>query len=151
MSDVKRQDLKSAGLKVTLPRRKILELLERADSRHVTAENLHQKLRIEGEEISLATVYRVLTQFVAAGLVIRHRFESNTGVYELDRGHHHDHMVCIRCGKITEFVDEMIERRQSEVAERNGFSITDHELTMYVDCNSKDCESLKAQKSGSGI
>ena len=133
------QNLKAAGLKVTLPRMKILELLERADVRHVTADSLYRKLLEAGEEIGLATVYRVLTQFEAAGLVIRHHFEGNTAVFELDRGHHHDHMVCIRCGKITEFMDETIEQRQREVAKSNGFSIADHELTMYVDCNREDC------------
>ncbi len=122
---------------------KVLELLERADTRHVTAEDLYKKLLKKDEEIGLATVYRVLTQFEAAGLVIRHHFEGNTAVYELDRGCHHDHMVCIRCGKITEFMDETIEQRQQEVAQKNGFSITDHELTMYVDCNNEDCKHLK--------
>ena len=144
MGDAEYQNLKKAGLKVTLPRRKILELLDRTDVRHVTAEDLYQKLLREGEDVSIATVYRVLTQFVAAGLVIRHRFEGNTAIYELDRGCHHDHMVCIRCGKIIEFMDETIEQRQSEVAERNGFSIADHELTMYVDCKKKNCEGMKA-------
>ncbi len=143
MSAAEHQNLRDAGLKVTLPRMKILELLERADTRHVTAEDLYKKLLKEDEEIGLATVYRVLTQFEAAGLVIRHRFEGNTAVYELDRGRHHDHMVCIRCGKITEFMDEMIEHRQHEVAQKSGFSITDHELTMYVDCNNEDCKHLK--------
>ncbi len=143
MSAVERQNLRDVGLKVTLPRMKILELLERSDTRHVTAEVLYRKLIEKGEEIGLATVYRVLTQFEAAGLVIRHHFEGNTAVYELDRGHHHDHMVCIRCGRITEFMDETIEQRQREVAQRNGFSIADHELTLYVDCNKENCEHLK--------
>ena len=144
MSSTEHQNLKNAGLKATLPRMKILELLERSDARHVTAEDLYRKLFNDGEEIGLATVYRVLTQFESAGLVIRHRFAGNTAVYELDRGNHHDHMVCIRCGRIVEFMDETIEQRQQKVAGQEGFALVDHKLTMYVDCRREKCKYLKA-------
>ena len=136
------KNLKDAGLKITLPRMKILELLENSKSRHFSVEDLYRELLDEGEEVSLATVYRVLAQFESAGLVIRHYFKGNMAVYELDRGHHHDHMVCVRCGRITEFIDETIERCQQEVAEGKGFSIVDHKLTMYVNCSKENCKYL---------
>lgn len=125
------QDLKKAGLKVTLPRMKILEILEHAQSHHHTAEDVYKALLESGEEIGLATVYRVLTQFEAAGLVERHHFEGGHAVFELDRGSHHDHMVCIRTGKVVEFTDEVIEQRQREIAVANGFKITEHTLILY--------------------
>ena len=131
-------DLKKAGLKVTLPRMKILELLEASKVRHQSAENIYRALLDDGEEIGLATVYRVLTQFEAAGLVERHHFESGQAVFELSEKGHHDHIVCIACGKVEEFFDEMIESRQREVAAEKGYEVTDHSLTLYGRC--PDCQ-----------
>jgi Fur family ferric uptake transcriptional regulator len=128
---VERQDLKKAGLKVTLPRMKILELLETSSKHHLSAEDIYKMLLESGEEIGLATVYRVLTQFESAGLVERHHFEGGQAVFELNRGQHHDHMVCNRTGKVVEFYDEVIERRQREVAKAHGFRITGHSLILY--------------------
>lgn len=125
------QDLKKAGLKVTLPRMKILELLEQSKKHHLTAEDLYKLLLEADEEIGLATVYRVLTQFEAAGLVQRHHFEGGQAVFELERGMHHDHMVSIKTGRVVEFTDEIIEQRQREIAAENGFTITDHTLILY--------------------
>lgn len=127
-------DLKKAGLKVTLPRVKILEFLEATDERHHSAESIYKALMNEGEEIGLATVYRVLTQFEAAGLVERHHFESGQAVFERNEKGHHDHIVCISCGKVEEFYDEMIEMRQKEVAADKGYVVTDHSLTLYGKC-----------------
>lgn len=131
-------DLKKVGLKVTLPRMKILEFLEVSDVRHQSAEDIYRALLDEGEEIGLATVYRVLTQFEAAGLVERHHFESGQAVFELSEKGHHDHIVCVSCGKVEEFCDELIEKRQREVAEEKGFDVTDHSLTLYGKC--PDCK-----------
>ncbi len=125
------QDIKKAGLKITLPRMKILEILENSEQRHQTAEDVYKALLAAGEEIGLATVYRVLTQFEAAGLVVRHHFEGGQAVFELDRGAHHDHMVSLKTGKVVEFVDEAIENRQREIAREHGFRITDHTLILY--------------------
>lgn len=125
------QDLKKAGLKITLPRMKILEVLEKVKEHHHTAEDVYKALMDSGEEIGLATVYRVLTQFEAAGLVVRHHFEGGQAVFELDRGSHHDHMVSVQSGKVVEFVDEVIEQRQKEIAAEHGFTITDHTLILY--------------------
>lgn len=127
-------NLKKAGLKITLPRLKILEILEKAKEHHMSAENIYKILLDSGEEIGLATVYRVLTQFEEAGLVVRHHFESGQSVFELDDGKHHDHLVCVKCGKVEEFVDNMIEKRQQEIAKQAGFSITDHSLNIYGYC-----------------
>ena len=127
-------DLKKAGLKVTLPRMKILEFLEVTDVRHHSAESIYKALLNDGEEIGLATVYRVLTQFEAAGLVERHHFESGQAVFELNEKGHHDHIVCVSCGKVEEFYDEMIEMRQREVANSKGYEVTDHSLTLYGMC-----------------
>ncbi len=131
-------DLKKAGLKVTLPRMKILELLEASSVRHQSAEDIYRALLDDGEEIGLATVYRVLTQFESAGLVERHHFESGQAVFELSEKGHHDHIVCVSCGKVEEFYDEMIENRQREVATEKGFTVTDHSLTLYGKC--PDCQ-----------
>lgn len=130
------QNIKKAGLKVTGPRVKILELLENRpfDERHLTAEELHQCLIREGAEIGLATVYRVLTQFESAGLVKRHYFEGSQSVFELDQGEHHDHIVCVRCGRVEEFSDSSIEQRQEEIAASKGFEMTDHVLCLYGIC-----------------
>ncbi|ACL72055.1 ferric iron uptake transcriptional regulator [Thioalkalivibrio sulfidiphilus] len=133
------QDLKKAGLKVTLPRMKILELLENSDDRHLSAETIYRQLLEGGEEIGLATVYRVLTQFEQAGLVNRHHFEGNQAVFELERGRHHDHIICVNCGRVDEFMDSVIEERQKAIAEKFGYTIKDHALTLYGECNKPDC------------
>lgn len=127
-------DLRNAGLKATIPRLKILGILEQSRARHMTAEDVYKALLDAGEEIGLATVYRVLTQFQAAGLVIRHNFEGGRSVFELDPGTHHDHMVCLECGRVFEFVDPEIEERQKEVAARSDFVIDDHALYIYGVC-----------------
>lgn len=127
-------DLKKAGLKATVPRLKILEILEAAEHPHLTAEDVYQRLRESGEDVGLATVYRVLTQFQAAGLVIRHNFEGGRSVFEVNQGGHHDHMVCLECGRVFEFYDPEIERRQSSVAEKEGFVIEDHSMYLYGVC-----------------
>ncbi|MCC5859260.1 MAG: ferric iron uptake transcriptional regulator [Ectothiorhodospiraceae bacterium] len=129
------KDLRKAGLKVTLPRMKILEMLENSNNRHLSAEDVYKGLMGSGEEIGLATVYRVLTQFESAGLVQRHHFEGGQSVFELDDGEHHDHMVCLNCGAIEEFFDSVIEERQDRVAEERGFKVTDHSLILYGRCN----------------
>lgn len=128
-------DLKKAGLKVTLPRVKILELLEKADTRHHTAEDIYKALLESGEEVGLATVYRVLTQFETAALVTRHHFESGQAVFELNQGSHHDHLVCVKCGRVDEFYDEIIEQQQSKIANEKGYTITDHNLILYGVCS----------------
>lgn len=132
-------EIRNAGLKVTLPRVKILEVLENNAARHLSAEDVYKVLLERGEEIGLATVYRVLTQFEGAGLVARHHFEGGQSVFELNRGGHHDHIVCVQCGKVEEFFDEVIEKRQREVAEARGFGISDHSLIIYGDCTRPDC------------
>lgn len=137
------QDIRKAGLKVTLPRVKILEILENSESRHVSAEDVYKQLLANDEEIGLATVYRVLTQFEGAGLVERHQFDGGHSVFELNRGTHHDHIVCIRCGKVEEFVDESIEKRQREIAAQKGFEIADHSLVIYGECKKENCPNLK--------
>jgi Fur family ferric uptake transcriptional regulator len=134
------QDIRKAGLKVTLPRVKILELLENSNQRHVSAEDVYKLLLDKGEEIGLATVYRVLTQFESAGLVTRHNFEGGHAVFELERGHHHDHLVCVVCGKVEEFVDSTIENRQKEIAKEHGFEIVDHSLIIYGHCKNPKCQ-----------
>lgn len=130
-------ELKKAGLKVTLPRLKILQILEKAAEHHLSAEGIYRELLDSGEDIALATVYRVLTQFEEAGLIIRHHFEGDLAVYELDHGDHHDHLVCVKCGAVEEFIDNVIEQRQQEIAKQAGFSITDHSLNIYGIC--KNC------------
>jgi Fur family ferric uptake transcriptional regulator len=125
------QDLRNAGLKVTHPRIRVLEILENSHE-HLTAENIYKLLLEESEDIGLATVYRVLTQFEAAGLVIKHNFESGQAVYELDRGQHHDHMIDVTTGKVIEFVNEEIEKLQREIAAKHGYEIADHNLVLYV-------------------
>ena len=128
------QGLKDAGLKITAPRLKILQLLESTSVRHVSAEDVYKLLLENGEEIGLATVYRVLTQFEDAGLVARHHFEGGHSVFELSPDQHHDHIVCVKCGKVEEFNDGEIERRQKMIAETLGFELTDHDLNMYGLC-----------------
>lgn len=137
------QDLRNAGLKVTLPRMRILEILEKSKERHLSAEDVYKILLEQKEDIGLATIYRVLTQFESAGLVKRHNFESGSAVFELDDSDHHDHIVCNQCGKIIEFFDEQIEARQAVMAKEHGFSIKDHALTIYGDCIKDNCENKK--------
>lgn len=129
-------ELRKAGLKVTLPRLKILEILEKSPARHLSAEAVYHELLNRGEDVGLATVYRVLTQFEAAGLVVRHNFEGDHSVFELEHGEHHDHLVCIKCGHIEEFVDKVIEDRQQAIAAKAGFAITAHSLNIYGICPS---------------
>ena len=126
------QELKKAGLKVTLPRVKILQILESAGDRHMSADDVYRTLLDQGEDVGLATVYRVLTQFESADLVQRHHFEAGTAVFELAKGDHHDHMICLDTGKVIEFVDPIIEKRQHEIAEEHGFEIEDHSLIICV-------------------
>ncbi len=137
------QDLRKAGLKVTLPRMKILEILEQSTQQHLSAEDIYRVLLDSDEEIGLATIYRVLTQFEGAGLVIRHHFEGGQAVFELDRGKHHDHLICIKCGKIVEFVNASIEEQQKKIAQDAGFTITDHSLIIYGECDESECSKSK--------
>jgi Fur family ferric uptake transcriptional regulator len=135
---VETHDLRNAGLKVTLPRVKILQILEnQATDRHLTAEQVYKILLSEDEEIGLATVYRVLTQFEAAGLVTRHHFEGGNSVFELSDGDHHDHIMCVKCGKVDEFSDNVIEAQQKQIAQRLGYELTAHGLYLYGFC--PDC------------
>ncbi len=133
------QSLKNMGLKATFPRLKILELFEKSDMRHMTAEDVYRALLAEGMDIGLATVYRVLTQFEQAGLLERHFFESGKAVFEINHGKHHDHLVCIDCGRVEEFYDPEIERRQHEIAKERGFAIQEHALYLYAHCSKTDC------------
>jgi Fur family transcriptional regulator, ferric uptake regulator len=133
------KDLRKAGLKVTLPRLKILEILEHSATRHLSAEDIYRSLLGSQQDIGLATVYRVLTQFEAAGLVTRHHFEDGMAVFELNQGTHHDHIVCVDCGRVEEFIDSGIEERQTAVARRLGFDIRDHSLILYGHCERRDC------------
>jgi len=131
--------IRKAGLKVTLPRVKVLEMLGSAEARHLTAEEVYRLLRAQGEDISLATVYRVLTQFVDVGLAERHRFEEGQAVFELNRGEHHDHIICQQCGRVEEFFDATIEQHQQSVAEQKGFAVDDHALIIYGRCTKPEC------------
>ena len=130
-------DIKNAGLKVTLPRMKILEMLENSEDRHLKAEDIYKLLLDSGEEIALATVYRVLTQFETAGLVERHHFDGGHAVFELNDGSHHDHLVDIESGEVVEFYDEIIEQRQKEIAKKYNFTITEHTMVLYGHFNKK--------------
>jgi len=142
---VESKDLRKAGLKVTLPRVKILEILETSGNRHLSAEDIYRSLVDAREDIGLATVYRVLTQFEAAGLVSRHHFADGMAVFELNAGEHHDHILCLDCGHVEEFVDGGIEERQTAVAEKYGFEISDHALVIYGHCRKVDCPHRAAQ------
>jgi len=142
---VENQEIRKAGLKVTLPRVKILEVLEQHAEGHLSAEDVYRLLLDNREEIGLATVYRVLTQFESAGLVRRHHFEGGQSVFELNRGGHHDHIVCAQCGHVEEFFDGLIEERQGAVAERLGFAIDDHSLIIYGRCLRLDCPNRKGE------
>lgn len=132
-------DLKTIGLKATLPRLRILEIFEKSAVRHLSAEDVYKTLLREGTDTGLATVYRVLTQFEQAGLLMRHHFESGKAVFELKQAGHHDHIVCVECGHVEEFYDSDIEKRQIEVAEARGFRIQDHSLHLYAECTRHDC------------
>lgn len=133
------QDLKNAGLKATIPRLKILNLFETSNVRHLTAEDVYKILLADGEDVGLATVYRVLTQFEAAGLLIRHHFEGDKAIFELNQGRHHDHLVCLQCGKVEEFYDPDIEKKQDRIAKERGFIIRDHSLYLFADCTKTNC------------
>ena len=132
-------DLKTIGLKATAPRLRILELFEKSSVRHLSAEDVYKILLREGTDTGLATVYRVLTQFEQAGLLKRHHFESGKAVFELNQGGHHDHLVCMQCGRVEEFYDDAIEKRQIAVAKERGFAIHEHSLYLYADCTKTDC------------
>jgi len=138
------QSLKESGLKATLPRRKVLELFEHSKVRHLSAEDVYKSLMAEGIDIGLATVYRVLTQFEQAGLLSRQHFETGKAVFELNQGGHHDHLVCLQCGRVEEFYDAEIEQRQSEVARKRGFELKGHSLALYADCTKPDCPGRKS-------
>ncbi|WP_370867718.1 ferric iron uptake transcriptional regulator [Brevundimonas sp.] len=133
-------ELKSSGLKATLPRIKILEIFQHAERRHMTAEDVYKALLTEGADIGLATVYRVLMQFEQAGLLSRSNFESGKAVFELNAGQHHDHLVCLDCGRVEEFFDAEIEQRQRAVATARGFELQEHSLALYARCSKPDCE-----------
>lgn len=139
MPNSKVDDLKQSGLKATLPRLKILEVFQSARSRHMTAEDVFKHLLMEDADIGLATVYRVLTQFEQAGILSRSHFEQGKAVYELDEGQHHDHLVCLDCGRVEEFFDAEIEQRQHAVALSKGFKLQDHALSLYANCTKADC------------
>ncbi len=126
------QELRKAGLKVTLPRVKILQMLESSEDHHMSAEDVYKALMEAGDDVGLATVYRVLTQFESAGLVVRHNFDGGHSVFEIARGEHHDHMVCLDTGKVIEFHNEEIERLQRKIAEEHGYELSDHSLVLYV-------------------
>ena len=140
----KASELKNSGLKATVPRMKILELFQKRaqeteSERHMTAEDIYRLLLKEDMDIGLATVYRVLTQFEQAGLLERHHFESGKAIFELNEGQHHDHLVCLQCGRVEEFYDPEIEKRQARIAKEHGFALNEHALTLYVDCTKKSC------------
>jgi Fur family ferric uptake transcriptional regulator len=141
MSNV--HDLKTSGLKITAPRMRILKLFESSKVRHLAAEDVYRALMSEGLDIGLATVYRVLTQFEQAGILQRHHFESGKAVFELNEGSHHDHLVCVQCGKVEEFYDPEIEKRQIKVAKERGFTIREHSLHLYADCTKPHCPNKK--------
>jgi len=133
------EHLNKAGLKTTLPRLKVLNFFETSEERHWSADDVYKSLLDSGENIGLATVYRVLTQFEQAGLLVRHHFEGGKSVFELNNGDHHDHIVCLQCGHVEEFHDAAIEARQEKVAAEHGFAIREHSLHIYADCTKKKC------------
>lgn len=138
------EELKSSGLKATLPRIKILELFQQSTQRHLTAEDVYKLLLNEGSDIGLATVYRVLMQFEQAGLLARNHFEAGKAVFELNEGKHHDHLVCVSCGRVEEFFDPEIEKRQQQIASERGYKLHDHALSLYVVCNREGCSGKSA-------
>lgn len=146
MTSIDEQQLKRAGLKVTSPRIKILEMLKDPNNQHISAEDMYKLLLERKEEIGLATVYRVLNQFDDAGIVTRHHFEGGRSVFELSNKHHHDHLVCLTCGHVFEFEDDVIERRQDEIAAANQLTLTNHSLYLYGECQRGDGCEYKAQQ-----
>ncbi len=138
------EDLRNAGLKATLPRLKIINVFEQSRQRHLTAEDVYRQLLADGLDVGLATVYRVLTQFEQAGLLVRHHFETGKAVFELNEGKHHDHLVCLQCGRVEEFYDAEIEKRQARVARDRGFEISEHALYLYADCTKPRCPHKKS-------
>lgn len=140
------KDLRKAGLKVTLPRIKILELLENAEHHHMSAEDVYKALANQGEDVGLATVYRVLTQFEQAGIVERHNFENNLSVFEIVQDEHHDHLVCDVCGKIVEFHNDLIEEEQHKVAQKHNFKLSGHSLVLYGVCDNIECQKTLENK-----
>lgn len=140
------QDLRKAGLKVTLPRIKILELLETAEDHHLSAEEIYKTLLEQGEDVGLATVYRVLTQFESAGIIQRHNFENNHSVFEIMQEGHHDHLVCQGCNKVVEFTNDIIEDEQHKIAKAHGFILTGHALNLYGYCDSPECRELEDKR-----
>ncbi len=138
------KDLRNMGLKATLPRLKVLDLFQNSTQRHMSAEDVYKLLLNENADVGLATVYRVLTQFEQAGLLVRHHFESGKAVFELNEGNHHDHLVCLQCGKVEEFYDPEIEKRQIKIAKDRGFNIHDHSLYLYADCIKPGCPNKAA-------
>lgn len=143
-------ELKSIGLKATLPRLKILEIFQQGKQRHMSAEDVYRELLAEQQDIGLATVYRVLSQFEQAGLLKRNNFEGGKAVFELDEGDHHDHLVCLQCGRVEEFFDAEIEKRQQQVAADRGFALADHSLSLYANCVRVNCEHRPPDKRGGG-
>ena len=140
------QELKSIGLKATLPRLKILEIFQQGKQRHMSAEDVYRELLAEQQDIGLATVYRVLSQFEQAGLLKRNNFEVGKSVFELDEGEHHDHLVCLQCGHVEEFFDPEIEKRQHKIAKDRGFALQDHSLSLYANCTRVNCEHRNADR-----
>ena len=133
-------ELKNSGLKATLPRIKVLEMFQKTTQRHMSAEDVYKMLLVEGADVGLATVYRVLMQFEQAGILSRNHFESGKAVFELNEGKHHDHLVCVDCGRVEEFFDAEIEKRQRAVAQSRGYELQDHALALYATCTKKNCE-----------
>lgn len=141
-------DLRSSGLKATLPRLKVLQIFREADRRHLSAEDVYKGLLADGSDIGLATVYRVLMQFVQAGLLERQHFEGDKAVFELNEGRHHDHLVCVRCGRVEEFMDAEIERRQRQIASERGFELQEHALSLYGVCSRSECREYNQTQHG---
>jgi len=144
------EELKSSGLKATLPRIKILEVFQQSMQRHMAAEDVYKILLNEGSDIGLATVYRVLMQFEQAGILSRNHFEAGKAIFELNEGKHHDHLVCVNCGRVEEFFDPEIERRQQEIAKERGYKLQDHALALYVVCEREGCSGKTALRASIG-
>jgi Fur family ferric uptake transcriptional regulator len=148
IDDTLAADIKSTGLKVTVPRLKVLALFEQSKMRHLSAEDVYKLLLTDGLDIGLATVYRVLTQFQQAGILLRSNFESGKSVFELNQGSHHDHLVCLDCGRVEEFFDEAIEERQHKIAQQRGFRLQEHALALYGHCATSDCPHKRPRDRG---
>jgi Fur family transcriptional regulator, ferric uptake regulator len=150
-SDSDTGSLHAIGLKATLPRLKVLQIFRESGRRHLSAEDVYKTLLVEGSDIGLATVYRVLMQFVQAGLLERQRFEGDKAVFELNEGRHHDHLVCVRCGRVEEFVDAQIERRQKQIAAERGFELQEHALSLYGVCSRPGCRSSPSAEQANAL